>query len=70
MSSFLQTFENFLDIGPVFPAGIIIKIDQIEKFQDETKIVKYTGLPWKNYSLGQFIAENASLITSKKSIFT
>lgn len=34
-------------IDPVYAAGIIAKIGQIDRFDDDTKIVKYAGLCWK-----------------------
>ena len=34
-------------IGPVYAAGIVAEIGQINRFDDETKIAEYAGLYWK-----------------------
>ena len=39
-----QTLESIPGIGPIFAAGLIAEIGQIERFEDETKIAKYAGL--------------------------
>ncbi|MBP2258894.1 transposase [Virgibacillus campisalis] len=44
MAGMTQTLESVPGISPVFAAGIIAEIGQIERFEDETKIAKYAGL--------------------------
>ncbi|MDF9626110.1 IS110 family transposase [Bacillus cereus] len=61
MSTLPQTLESIPGIGPVFAAGIVAEIGQIERFADETKIAKYAGLFWKKYQSGRFTAENTPL---------
>src|SRR5699024_4849055 len=46
MKAVPQTLQTIPGIGPVFTAGIIAEIGQIERFEDETKIAKYAGLYW------------------------
>lgn len=61
MAGLPQTLESIPGVGPVFAAGIIAEIGQIERFDDETKIAKYAGLYWRKHQSGRFIAENTSL---------
>ena len=48
-------------IGPVYAAGIIAEIGQIERFEDQTKIAKYAGLYWKQNQSGNQHSENTPL---------
>ena len=61
MAGLSQTLESIPGIGPVFAAGIIAEIGQIERFDDETKIAKYAGLYWRTHQFGRFTVENTSL---------
>ncbi|PKM75738.1 MAG: IS110 family transposase [Firmicutes bacterium HGW-Firmicutes-15] len=44
-------------IGPVYAAGILAELGQIDRFEDETKIAKYAGLYWKRKQSGNFESE-------------
>lgn len=61
MDGFSETLETIPGIGPVFSAGIIAEIGQIERFDDETKIAKYAGLYWRKHQSGRFTADDTSL---------
>lgn len=61
MAGLPQTLESIPGVGPVFAAGILAKIGQIERFDDETKVTKYFGLYWRTYQFGRFTVENTSL---------
>ena len=56
-----QTLQTIPGIGPVFTAGIIAEIGQIERFADEAKIAKYAGLYWRKHQSGRFTADDTSL---------
>lgn len=61
MAGLTQTLVTIPGIGPVFAAGIIAEIGQIERFDDETKIAKYAGLYWRKHQSGRFTADETSL---------
>ena len=48
-------------IGPVYAAGIIAEIGQIERFEDESKIAKYAGLYWKRNQSGNYESQRTPL---------
>jgi len=48
-------------IGPVYAAGIIAEIGQIDRFDDETKIAKYAGLHWKRKQSGEYESQRTPL---------
>lgn len=61
MAGITNTLQSIPGIGPVFAAGIIAEIGQIERFEDEKKVAKYAGLYWRTHQSGRFIAEDTSL---------
>ncbi|TFJ89940.1 IS110 family transposase [Lentibacillus salicampi] len=61
MAGLQQTLQTVPGLGPVFTAGIIAEIGQIERFEDETKIAKYAGLYWRKKQSGHFTAEDTSM---------
>lgn len=61
MAGLTQTVESIPGIGPVFAAGIIAEIGQIDRFEDETKVAKYAGLYWRTHQSGRFTAEDTAL---------
>lgn len=44
-------------IGPVYTAGLIAEIGQIDRFDNEAQLAKYAGLYWKVSQSGTFRAE-------------
>jgi transposase len=48
-------------IGPVYTAGILAEIGQIERFEDQAKLAKYAGLYWKWKQSGNRESERTSL---------
>src|SRR5699024_4315426 len=55
-----QTLQTVPGIGPVFAAGIIAEIGQIERFENEAKVAKYAGLYWRKHQSGRFTADDTS----------
>ena len=51
-------------IGPVYSAGIMAEIGDINRFENQAKLAKYAGLAWKQYQSGGFEAETTRLIPS------
>lgn len=51
-------------IGPVYAAGLLAEIGQIERFEDQSKLAKYAGLTWKKSQSGNRESERTPL--SKK----
>ena len=51
-------------IGPVFSAGIMAEIGDINRFDNQASLAKYAGLAWKQHQSGGFEAEVTRLIPS------
>ena len=56
-----QSLLSIPGIGPVFAAGILAEVGQIERFDDQAKLAKYAGLSWSKYQSGTFTAEKTSM---------
>lgn len=56
-----KCLESIPGVGPVYAAGIIAEIGQIQRFDDQTKIAKYAGLYWKQNQSGNQASENTPL---------
>lgn len=59
-----NTLESIPGIGPVYAAGIIAEIGDINRFDNQASLAKYAGLVWNQYQSGSFEAENTRLIKS------
>ena len=64
-----QTIPNTLTsvpgIGPVFSAGIIAEVGDINRFQKgQSGLAKYAGLVWKENKSGMFEGQNTRMIKS------
>ena len=57
-----QTSVN--GIGPVYSAGIIVKIGDINRFPNQASLAKYAGLVWSQHQSGDFEAQNTHMIQS------
>ncbi|WP_175639679.1 IS110 family RNA-guided transposase [Metabacillus schmidteae] len=59
-----NTLQTIPGIGPVYTAGILAEIGQIERFENQASIAKYSGLTWSKHQSGKFQAEETKMIRS------
>jgi len=59
-----NTLESIPGIGPVYAAGILAEIGDINRFNNQASVAKYAGLAWTQYQSGSFEAQNTRLIKS------
>lgn len=59
-----NTLRSIKGIGPVYEAGIIAEIGNIERFKNQGSLAKYAGLIWKQHQSGPYEAENTHAIHS------
>ena len=51
-------------IGPVYSAGIMAEIGDINRFENQAALAKYAGLAWTQHQSGDFEAQKTRLIRS------
>lgn len=56
-----QSLLSIPGVGPVFAAGILAEIGQIERFDNQAKLAKYAGLYWSKHQSGSFTAEKTTM---------
>lgn len=59
-----NTLQSIKGIGPVYCAGIIAEIGDINRFSDQAALAKYAGLAWTQHQSGDFEAQHTRLIKS------
>lgn len=59
-----NTLQTIPGIGPVYCAGILAEIGDINRFKDQASVAKYAGLTWRRYQSGDFEAEETKRIRS------
>lgn len=59
-----NTIQTIPGIGPVYSAGILEEIGQIERFDNQASVAKYAGLTWNKHQSGLFEAEETKMIRS------
>lgn len=59
-----NTIQTIPGIGPVYCAGILAEIGQIDRFDDQAALAKYAGLIWSKHQSGKFQAEETKMIRS------
>lgn len=56
-----EVLRSIPGIGPVYAAGILAEIGQIDRFDNEAKLAKYAGLSWKEKQSGNYASDNTPL---------
>lgn len=59
-----NTLTSIPGIGPVYSAGIIAEIGDINRFESQASVAKYAGLVWSQHQSGNFEAERTHMIKS------
>lgn len=59
-----NTLTSIPGIGPVYSAGIIAEIGDINRFESQASVAKYAGLVWTQHQSGDFEAERTHMIKS------
>ena len=57
-----NTLISIKGIGPVYSAGIIAEIGNVNRFPNQAALAKYAGLAWKQHQSGDFESQNTRLI--------
>ena len=60
MRAIPNTLESVNGIGPVYAAGIIAEIGDIQRFRNHSALAKYAGLVWNQYQSGDYESEETS----------
>lgn len=56
-------------LGPIYTAGLLAEIGQIDRFSDQAKLAKYAGLTWTKKQSGNAQSENTPLSRSGNRYF-
>lgn len=59
-----NTLTSVQGIGPVYAAGIIAEIGDINRFKNQASLAKFAGICWRKHQSGNFTAENTHLLIS------
>ncbi len=59
-----NTLTSIPGIGPVYSAGILAEIGDINRFKNQAALAKYAGLAWQQHQSGNFEAETTRIIHS------
>ena len=60
-----NTLQSIPGVGPVYAAGIIAEIGDINRFNNQSALGKYAGLAWTQKQSGDFESKNTKLIRSR-----
>ena len=56
-----KILQSIPGIGPVYSAGIIAEIGNINRFDSEAQLAKYSGLAWRQKQSGTFDSEHTPI---------
>ncbi len=56
-----QTLSSVPGLGPVFTAGIVAEIGDVNRFEREESLAKFAGLTWRRHQSGEFEGEDRPL---------
>lgn len=59
-----NTLQSIKGIGPVYAAGIVAEIGDINRFPNQAALAKYAGLSWTQYQSGNFESDYTRQINS------
>ena len=59
-----NTLQSIKGIGPVYAAGIVAEIGDINRFSNQAALAKYAGLAWTQHQSGNFESEYTRQIQS------
>lgn len=59
-----NTLTSVKGIGPVYAAGIMAEIGDINRFKNQAALAKFAGICWSKYQSGKYTADNTHLIFS------
>lgn len=59
-----NTLSSVKGIGPVYAAGIIAEIGDINRFKNQAALAKFAGICWSKYQSGNYTADDTHMISS------
>jgi transposase len=57
----VRTIDSVPGLGPVWTAGLVAEIGNIQRFTDDAAVAKYAGLVWPPHESGEFQAQDSRL---------
>lgn len=57
LKAFPNTLISVQGLGPVYTAGIIAEVGNINRFSSQAKLAKFAGITWRKTSSGKFTAQ-------------
>jgi transposase len=64
LKAFPNTLQSVPGIGPIYTAGIIAEIGDINRFENEAKLAKFAGLAWRKFQTSDYQAEETPFFRS------
>jgi transposase len=61
IKAFPNTLQSVSGIGPVYAAGIISEIGNVNNFPNEASLAKFAGLTWRKHQSGDFDAQETPI---------